>query len=114
MATKRKIARSKRRTKPTAENSEIRRAVERTGLPTMLSPEGDPATALAFLKDRIVAATDLVAESLASIEEQKDREEFYPDSISSNLKEVLLALFQVRWECYQTGGNVKAAQGGAS
>jgi hypothetical protein len=91
-------------------DAQTRRAAERARMPTVILPDTDPETQLAFLKDKIVAATDLVSETIAGLIGQGDDDvEFVHDRLS----DVLLALWQIRWECYQCGGEVRAA-GGAS
>jgi len=79
---------------------------EEPALPTMLTPDDDPAQQLAFLKNQVVSATDLVSESIASIEAQREGDHFDVDGIRGNLNEVLLKLWRVRWECFARGGGV--------
>ena len=80
--------------------------------PTVLTPGEDPATQLAHLKDHVVAACDLVSESLASIVAQEDGDFLDVEAIRRNLAETLLELWRIRWECYVPGGSVRV--GGAS
>jgi hypothetical protein len=105
-----KIARTKRETKRATEkpvDAEIRRAAERAGVaPKFIDPDSDPATQLSFLKDHLVRATDLVSETLASVEDQNSRDSFDSDGIRDNLSDVLLTLWRIRWECYTQAGQV--------
>ncbi len=102
-----KAKNSHERVEPAPVDAEIRRAAERAAVaPTFIAPESDAETQLLFLKDYLVRATDLVGESLASVEEQSRRDTFDVDGIRDNLSEVLLTLWRIRWECYTMAGHV--------
>jgi hypothetical protein len=75
-------------------------------IPTILDPDGPSAVALAFLKDKIVAATDLMSEALASLGNDEDDEALDTTFFLGNLREAHRALWRIRWECYASAGAV--------
>ncbi|HTQ03026.1 MAG TPA: hypothetical protein VMI54_04190 [Polyangiaceae bacterium] len=84
--------------------------------PRMIGPDERAKRVVAFMKDRLVRATDVTSEAVAALDGVVEHnEESTNRSVAEHLHEVHSMLWEMRWECFADVDDVKKKTvGGAS